>query len=137
MKTLVYLSTSVNEFDEDELSKLLEVARERNKAKNISGMLLFLNGLFIQVLEGGNTAVDALFNKIRFDNRHKNVLKLYEEEIEERIFDFWSMAYAKSTKEELNEFGYFTLDEIKEIIEGVASYETIKILKSILENNVK
>lgn len=135
MKTLVYLSTATQHFSDSDLDALLDTARVKNKELNISGMLLFVNDIFIQVLEGEDEKVDALFRKIGMDPRHKSVLKLYDEKIEERLFDDWSMAFKKSTPEELSTLGYFSLEDIKEITEGVANYDTIKILRSILNKN--
>lgn len=137
MKTILYLSTANSAFSDKELNELLVVARDQNRLLNISGVLLYINDLFVQVLEGEDDVVDDIFKKISMDPRHKNVLKVYDEPIKESLFDLWSMAFVKTDLNELSELGYFTLNDFQEITEGVANYETIKILRSILETNLK
>lgn len=78
--------------------KLLELARERNTAAGISGMLLYHNKSFLQVLEGPREQVDALFTKIEKDPRHKNCLVLFRNEIPEKEFENWSMGFVDTSK---------------------------------------
>lgn len=135
MKTILYLSTPTVPFSDEDLKELLVKSRENNRARSVSGILLFVNNLFIQVLEGESDDVEALYQLISRDPRHKSILKIYDKPIEEKLFDVWSMAFNKATSEELFEYGYFTLNEFKEITEGVGDYETIKILRKILDEN--
>lgn len=137
MKTIVYLSTPTVPFSDEDLTDLLVKSRDNNMKRNVSGMLLFLNDLFIQVLEGEDDEVDDLYNHIARDSRHHKLTKIYDQPIEERLFDVWAMAFDKMSSEELMEAGYFTLEEFKEITEGVMDYESIKILRSILDKNQK
>lgn len=135
MKTILYLSKPTIHFSDTDLEDLLVHARDSNQKRNVSGMLLYVNGLFVQVLEGDDDDVDGLYNKICKDSRHNKIAKIYDNQIEEKLFDVWSMAFNKSSVEELSEAGYFTLDEFKEITDGVADYETIRILRTILDRN--
>lgn len=93
MIALVYVSFATHDMTDDELRDLLTVARQRNEAKNITGMLLYRDGFFIQALEGDEMAVMTVYNKIQRDKRHKNVLTVCKEWISERSFGAWSMGY--------------------------------------------
>lgn len=96
MIALTYISTSTMDFSDEDLVKLLEVAHENNAKENISGLLLY-NGAntFIQVLEGDDEKVDALYQHIKKDERHRRVTRLSRESIVQRSFSDWKMGFRK------------------------------------------
>jgi hypothetical protein len=93
MVSLVYVSSAVCLFSEDDLVALLKQSREKNTRLGLSGMLLYKDGNFLQVLEGPEDAVHSLFKAIVADERHRGVLRLLEERIEGRRFADWAMAF--------------------------------------------
>ncbi len=93
MIQLVYLSSARTLFDQEALLRLLARARARNEAQGITGLLLYKDGNFLQVIEGDETAVRALFKRIEADPRHKDLLVLLEEAITTRSFPDWSMGF--------------------------------------------
>ena len=93
MINVIYASAASQKLYTLELAKLLQDARKNNEALDITGMLLFHNGSFLQILEGEEDAVEALVAKIKKDPRHKSFNLLLKEEIEERSFENWSMGY--------------------------------------------
>jgi hypothetical protein len=88
---LMYTSRSNTGMDEQELASILRQSRPANTAEGITGMLVFSDQLFIQVLEGGRSEVNRLYNRICADKRHTDIELLYFEEITERRFAGWSM----------------------------------------------
>lgn len=90
---LIYHSQARPNLPTEEHQKILEVARTFNKANNITGCLLFHKDQFLQLLEGDFETLNQLYDHIRKDKRHENVITLHMKEIEDRIFDDWSMAY--------------------------------------------
>jgi hypothetical protein len=76
MKNIVYMSTSVTLLDDDQLIDILNSARKNNLKHNVTGVLLYSEGVFIQVLEGNEADVDVIFSKIQADARHKNIITL-------------------------------------------------------------
>ncbi len=98
---LCYTSISKYLMTHDELIKLLEIARENNAKRDVTGMLLYMDGCFFQVLEGDKTTVNELFEKIGKDERHQQVMKLIEESVEERSFSKWTMGYQRVSRAEL------------------------------------
>ncbi len=90
---LIYLSSLSDMKHEGEISKILESSIRRNKENGITGMLLYANGNFLQVLEGEEEAVDETFNRISADPRHLNVIDIIREPIAARQFSQWSMGY--------------------------------------------
>lgn len=93
MYFLIYSSYKVSEFNPDELTELLVQSREKNKTLNITGMLLLCGWQFVQMLEGEEQAVKALYYEICKDARHKLVILLKEGFMESRIFPDWQMGF--------------------------------------------
>jgi len=98
---LLYLSNAKPELKQQELDSILRVSRENNPSRDITGLLVFSNGVFIQVLEGGRSDVHKLFETICDDTRHQDVAILGEYNDQERIFAKWSMGFLQSTPDEL------------------------------------
>lgn len=98
---LSYTSIASHLMTHDELIALLQQARESNSKRGITGMLLYMEGCFFQVLEGERDTVESLYLKITKDPRHHHVMKLLEEPIITRGFDVWSMGYRHVTREDL------------------------------------
>lgn len=92
--SLVYASKAVVGFTSADLENLLTRTRASNAADGISGMLLFKDHRFLQLLEGPADAVRAKMRLIREDARHYDVLLLLEEHVRERQFADWTMGYA-------------------------------------------
>jgi hypothetical protein len=95
MYRLVYVSSAVNLFTDDQLQELLEVSRRNNNATGITGMLLYVEGNFIQVLEGEKPKVVETQQRIAKDPRHQGLITLLEGEEPEREFADWSMGFKK------------------------------------------
>ncbi len=93
MYSLVYRSTLCSDFSMGSFVEMLYKAREFNAANNITGCLLHHQGKIVQLLEGNKKEVKSLFERIKKDTRHKNVLLLTTEETFFRIFGDWSMIY--------------------------------------------
>ena len=96
------VSTAPN-VSETDLEAILDKSRQNNAKTGITGMLLYQNGSFFQVLEGDRSAVEALFNTIDADTRHIRVTKIIIEPIAERAFASWTMGYPKISPKELAE----------------------------------
>jgi len=90
---LIYHSQAAPNLENAELANILATARTFNKAHDITGCLLFHKGQFLQILEGEFEAITELYSKIKKDSRHTDVITLHMKEIDNRIFDQWSMAY--------------------------------------------
>ncbi|MFK7804035.1 MAG: BLUF domain-containing protein [Anaerolineae bacterium] len=92
---LIYVSSSAEPMDEGELLTLLEKSRIKNKARNITGLLLYHENQFFQLLEGSKEEVDHLYRIIEKDKRHLNVTPLIRDTDGERDFPDWSMGYRR------------------------------------------
>jgi len=72
----------------DDISKKSKV---HNRADEISGVLFFHKGNFLQVIEGERPALDALMKKINDDERHTDIEVLVNTEVDKRGFSDWNM----------------------------------------------
>ncbi len=95
---LMYASRAANAVQHDELLAILKQSKQTNPAAGVTGVLCYSDGIYIQVLEGGRAAVNALYNKIVSDTRHTDATLLSYEEIAERRFAGWSMGQVNMTR---------------------------------------
>jgi hypothetical protein len=70
---------------------ILQQSRTNNPKLGITGVLCYDGNVFMQALEGGRNVVNALYNRIANDPRHRDVVILSYEEIHERCFAGWTM----------------------------------------------
>ena len=88
---LLYASTAVDAVSQEELLNILSQSKANNPESGITGALCSSGPTFLRLLEGGRMQVNALYNHIAADPRHKDVVILSYEEISERKFAGWSM----------------------------------------------
>ena len=88
---LLYASRTVPGFDAEELAAIVRQSRQTNVEHGVTGLLCWSEGIFLQVLEGGRSAVNRLYSHIAADPRHTQVELLSYAEIDERRFAGWSM----------------------------------------------
>ena len=92
MKRLIYVSRMTDTMSSADLQKIGEISQRNNRELQITGVLLYLSGLFFQILEGDEQKIDKLYKKILVDNRHKEIMCLQSEEnIDSRLFPDWDM----------------------------------------------
>ena len=83
---LIYLSSAVGVLRADELDRILLRSKASNSGAGITGLLLFHEGSFLQMIEGPAAGVTSLMQKIRRDRRHSGIIVLQSEPCAERIF---------------------------------------------------
>lgn len=82
----VYISSAARPFSEEELNALLRKSRENNERSGLTGMLLYKDGNFIQMLEGPEQAVQTMTEKIGKDTRHQSIVSLAHTRQSQRLF---------------------------------------------------
>ncbi len=101
---LGYVSSATGSTDRSVLLDILQTARESNQRASVTGLLLFYDGHFMQLLEGEEQAVRDIFARIAADPRHRDIMVLFEEPIDERLFSDWTMGFQRLDGNELLEF---------------------------------
>ena len=93
LKTICYISDSNINNSTNELKELLRIAKINNSKNQITGVLIHKSNNFLQVLEGDQKHVDALYRRISLDDRHQNIFKILETNIEERYFEDYKFGF--------------------------------------------
>ena len=106
MFSLTYVSSAVKPFSARELRELLEVSNRNNRARAVTGMLLYKDGNFMQVLEGEDGVVHGVHDKIARDPRHHGLITLLQEHLPGRQFPSWSMGFKDLGSDLDNPEGY-------------------------------
>jgi hypothetical protein len=88
---LLYASRASDAMTAESLALIMKQSKTNNAKSGVTGVLCLSEGIFLQVLEGGRNAVSQLYNRIANDARHRDVVLLNYEEINERRFAGWSM----------------------------------------------
>ena len=94
----LYASRAATPLDPGRVDLIVEQSHRNNPARGVTGLLCFVDDIFVQVLEGGRDAVCDLFNTIIRDDRHHSVRILSYEEIPERRFGRWNMGHVNMAK---------------------------------------
>lgn len=133
---IVYFSKSVDSFDEDDLRVILQKSHQNNSQMGITGVLLYVRGSIIQVLEGERTAVEALYSRIEQDSRHTNVDRVLSRPVTQRLFGNWSMGYETITARQLEEIkSIIDLDTEEDILNKPGEHIILKTIKIFYDSN--
>lgn len=87
--------------DESVLPSIRSHAVRNDTAHLLSGMLVYANGRFLQVIEGERKDVLHTFSYIKQDQRHDQIHVLSEREIAEKSFTHWNMGFKQLQNEDL------------------------------------
>lgn len=94
---LMYVSKSTETFEQLDpvLTDIITQSIHFNGKNQITGVLYYGNGYFLQYLEGDQEVVEALFyQKIVKDHRHYHCEIIYAEHTDQPLFSRWSMKFA-------------------------------------------
>ena len=104
MYQLSYRSIAVPGLNLDDLDTILQTAIHFNSQHHITGCLIYHNDNFVQIIEGKKDDVLNLYKGIMKDDRHHSINLLWENEINERFFDDWNMAFYRPTDTSVQQF---------------------------------
>jgi len=96
LKRIIYCSHATVSMDNAlNLSEILGASARNNRRDEITGVLAFADGIFIQAIEGPQHAADGLMTRLRTDARHRDVKVLGEDRAVARAFPIWVMETPK------------------------------------------
>jgi hypothetical protein len=90
---LIYVSTATGDLDDAEIRRMLDSSLLHNGLQEVTGMLLYSWGSFMQVLEGTESAVQETMSRIYKDARHHGIIVLSKDKVNAREFGNWSMGF--------------------------------------------
>ena len=98
---LIYTSTPTEDISINMMQNITTASIARNSENEITGMLMGIEGKFLQYLEGDEQKVLETYERITNDPRHKKIFKWVSGFSGERIFQDWSMASWLVSNDEL------------------------------------
>jgi len=105
---VIYVSAAKSPQSDADLLSLLNASRTRNAASALTGLLLYDQGCFLQVLEGSRDAVAVTYTRIERDPRHHRISKIFDAHVSARSFDKWAMGFSTATPELLRDVPGFS-----------------------------
>ena len=132
MYYLIYLSAATKWFTEDELKELLDISYKNNSRDNITGLLLYSEGSFIQLLEGDEADVQTTFRRISADQRHKGIAPVASGNIDQRNFPEWAMGYKSVNAQTLLELKGFLDPNQKDFLADKDKHIATNLLKAFV-----
>jgi Sensors of blue-light using FAD len=127
MYELVYCSLAKRSLNKNDIPDILNTAKAFNSKNGITGCLLYYKNEFIQILEGEKNVVRELYKNIQHDNRHSAVTLMIDDELEERKFKEWSMAYFELNNHNMNELGNSVFVENFMALSNLAQQPTLTV----------
>lgn len=108
---LLYVSGATRPMTDPDIEQILFASCRNNARLGVTGMLLAAGDAFIQVLEGEESVVRALAERIRRDPRHRNFMVLVEREARSRAFAQWDMGFKRLERERPGDGAIFRISE--------------------------
>ena len=115
---LFYVSNRKPQCTDEEITKILASAQKNNSHLDVTGVLLHTEGKFVQYLEGTKEKLESLYDLIKKDERHSNVILLGSFSLEKRLFPNWQMGFKNVTNQTFAFHTDISSDEQKQF-EGI------------------
>ena len=132
-RQLIYVSTTTQRHSDSDMDALLAQCRRNNATHGITGMLLYKDGHFMQVLEGHPDRVDAIYARILGDPRHRESIVVLDRGGTGRDFPDWTMGYRRVDAGEVPGEGFN--DVLLQSAEpGETAPLAVRFLKRLAEN---
>jgi len=128
MQQLLYVSNTARDAAPAMLEDILASARRNNPPLAITGMLLHADGGFLQVLEGEEDTVSALYGRIAADKRHWNTHVLMKRAAE-RAFGEWSMGFHRLSQSDGDMF-QISADAVGGRLQDVSQLVLVRLMEN-------
>lgn len=99
MHQVIYISTARPGITSTDVEAILATSRANNRRDGITGLLISDGTRFLQAFEGETGRVEATFQRIKADPRHRATVLLSSKSVVERQFGVWEMAFGGFRKD--------------------------------------
>lgn len=103
MERILYTSRASTDLPSDEVFRIIETSARNNPARNVTGVLIFHQDRFLQLVEGERPALDELLDVLKRDPRHHDLTVHYREPALKRCFPNWRMRRLGASAEGIEE----------------------------------
>jgi len=136
MRQIIYISSSADTMTPETLTTLAAQSRTNNLREQITGILLYGDHLFFQVLEGPDDEIAAMAKKIWSDTRHSGIREFKNASVDARSFPDWSMGCYRVdelSKQDGN-WPIVDIDSINDHLPETASPEVAVLVKTFFNS---
>ncbi len=92
-----YVSTANPNLNEEDIENLFKQVNEFNSHHDITGVLLYAETNFFQLIEGEEDVVKSLYSQIEKDSRHNNIIKFVDKPVDNPAFDGYISRFVTDT----------------------------------------
>ena len=131
MRQLLYVSHACRDLAPAALDHILAASRAGNATNGITGLLLHIEGGFLQILEGEERALRELYARIGNDRRHRAPRLLLDRDVRKRAFAGWSLGFERPSPDDPETAGMFGVT--REAIQDRLSPRAGKVVATMLE----
>lgn len=128
---IVYVSTASPNLEESEVGEVLSGSKSWNNQHDVTGLLLFSEGNFFQIIEGEKNVIFQLFENIKKDKRHRNIMQIFGKEIHKEAYDGYDSDFVSEEANYDSEKFQHYLNQIK-VLDISAQRAVENILKAFL-----
>ncbi len=119
MYRIIYLSTAARQITPEDLESILSHAQINNARDGVTGLLMFHDNNFLQFLEGEQAAVMACVKRIEANTMHRQIMRVFAGEVDQRLFAEWSMAFARPATTLPNAPGVRAFDAVRALLPDI------------------
>ncbi len=127
---IAYISNRSQSTTDEDVNLILSQADQYNNKNKITGLLVYSDENFFQLIEGEKNEIVQLFEKIKNDQRHKTLIKFFEKEIFRNAYD----GYFCDKVNDLSEFDDLKLQDYIHylmVLENPERHAVLEIVKSM------
>lgn len=139
LEALIYVSAAKPSVEDGDIQDILTVAEQKNREEGLTGALIYSGSIFVQMLEGSRMGLDAIMQRITNDDRHSAVIVLARDDIEQRQFSDWSMAYQSmkglAAEELYQQIGWD--NKLKKLLDTATQKTTISSLSAVFASTLE
>ncbi|MGM1057278.1 MAG: BLUF domain-containing protein [Bacteroidota bacterium] len=125
-----YVSTATPNLSKEDVADLFEYVNDFNNSHGITGVLLYAETNFFQLIEGEEKEIKSLYSRIENDSRHKNIIKFVDKPIEGPAFDGHISRFVTDTSK-LDSSNIETYIRHVEVLEPSSQKSVERVLQAI------
>lgn len=139
MEFLICVSEAATAVSDDGLIAMLQEYRAENLKLNITGLLLYSQGVYLQAIEGELPDASRAYEHVIKDQRFKNTQLLASGEMTERMFKSWCMGFMPAEGTDMSGIkGYLDPTSKTKTARLVKRfYPSIRIIKDFLKEHFR
>jgi len=118
---VMYISSATQGMSDNALEVMMVKSRQKNAFFDITGYMIYYEGNIIQLLEGNRTSVEYIYNTIKLDSRHQEIIELCTAPIENRVFADCQMGFKKIDREQIHK-----VNTIQDLFQGELSLSELE-----------